>query len=176
MHLLSFLKTAVLASFAITSIALPINTGDVAVDIRGIADKRAPPLPTVEECKAQLNVASDSTLFYSGPSGYAGKARQAIKARDYLKAYKILGQMWKNPSWQNQWQNDEQASKDFFDICSQALAEASSGTVYVLLPEDKARNWQSGTVWDRKEWPNIPSNAKVIRINPDNETQETIKG
>ncbi|XXH01603.1 hypothetical protein Hte_007963 [Hypoxylon texense] len=176
MQLLSFLQTAVLAYFAVTSIAAPINTGDVAVDIREIAVKRVPALPTVEECKGQLNIAPDSTLFYSGPGGYGAKARDAIKARSYLAGYKILAQMWRDPSWQNQWQNDAQASKQFFAICSQALAEASSGTIYVLLQQQPGLDWESGTVWDTKEWPNIRNDAKVIRINPDNDVQETIKG
>ena len=38
------------------------------------------PLPTVAECKDQLNVAKDTSLFYSGPGSYAGKAKAWIKA------------------------------------------------------------------------------------------------
>lgn len=178
----SFLKNALLASLALTSFASPIAPNDdlATFDIReAAAGKRAPtpPLPTIQDCKDHLSVSKDSTLFYSGPGGYAKQAREAIKTRDYLKNYKILATSWTDPNWQNQWQNDEQAAKDFFNICSQALAELSSGTVYTLLPAGSGTNWQAGTVWADFEWPNIPANAKVIRINPDDPAhRETIKG
>lgn len=156
---LHLLKTAIVGLLAIGSLAnpLPVEEDDAAsLDIRIRAlGKRAttPPLPTVDECKAQLTVAKDTSLFYSGPGGYAKKARDAIKdpKRPYLSKYKILGQMWKDPAWQNQWQNDEDASVKFFDICSQAMAKASTGTVYVILPEDTGTNWKAGTVWAREE-------------------------
>ncbi|KAI0182775.1 hypothetical protein EV127DRAFT_448818 [Xylaria flabelliformis] len=176
----SFLKNVLLASLAATSLAVPIHDNPISLDIREVAvGKRGktPPLPSVQDCKDHLKVEKDTTLFYSGPGGYAKKARDAIKHRDYLKGYKILGQLWTDSKWQDQWQNDEQASKDFFNICSKALAELSTGTSYVLLPKGKGHEWQSGTVWDKFEWPNIPSATKVIRIDPDNaKDEETIKG
>ena len=137
-----------------------------------------PPLPTVDECKAQLNLAKDTSLFYAGPNGYAKKAREWIKADQSRKNYQIMGQKWKDSSWQNQWQKDPDISKKFFDICSQAMAEGSSGTVYVMLPSDtKGKDWHKGTVWDEYEWPHLGSGvSKVIRVNPDNNDQETIKG
>ena len=156
---LYLLKAAIVGSLAIVSLAnpLPVEEDDAAgldIRIRSLG-KRAPtpPLPTVDECKAQLTVAKDTSLFYSGPGGYAKKARDAIKdpKRPYLAKYKILGQMWKDPAWQNQWQNDEAASVKFFDICSQAMAKASTGTVYTLLPDGTGTNWQAGTVWAREE-------------------------
>lgn len=36
---------------------------------------RTPPLPTVIECKAQLKLDKDTSLFYSGPGGYVRKAK-----------------------------------------------------------------------------------------------------
>lgn len=174
MHLLSFLQAAVVASLALTSIASPINTGGISVDIHEIAEKRTT-LPTVEECKAQLNVAKDTTLFYSGPGGYASKARKAIKARSELKGYQILAMKWKDSSWQNTWMNDEATSKEFFNICSRALAEKTSGTAYVMLPKDTGTNWQSGTVWDKYEWDYIPKSVKVIRINPDDDDTDVVR-
>ncbi|KAI1277756.1 hypothetical protein F5Y07DRAFT_398309 [Xylaria sp. FL0933] len=90
---------------------------------------------------------------------------------------RILGQLWTDSKWQDQWQNDEKASKEFFNICSQALAELSTGISYVLLPPGKGEDWQKGTVWDKFEWSNLPSNTKVIRIDPDSaKNKETIKG
>ncbi|KAK7959638.1 uncharacterized protein PG986_004492 [Apiospora aurea] len=94
--------------------------------------------------------------------------------------YKILAQKWITPNWQDQWQSDEQASKEFFDICSQALAEMATGTAYVLLPKvaanETGKDWFPGTVWADYEWPNIPAGVTVIRINPDDPAyQETIR-
>ncbi|KAK8062484.1 hypothetical protein PG997_014581 [Apiospora hydei] len=166
----SLFKTALLASLAFTTLASPINKGLAEIEVRD-----TPPLPTVDECKDQLK--DGDTLFYSGPSGYASKARQAIKSRDYLEGYEILAQKWKDSNWQNQWQNDEQASKDFFNICSQALAEKAEGTAYVMLPSDtEGTDFHPNTVWTDFEWPHIPDGVKVIRINPDDaDDQETIK-
>ncbi|KAI1754931.1 hypothetical protein F4782DRAFT_492057 [Xylaria castorea] len=178
----SFLKNTLLACLAVTSLAVPIHDDPTTLDIRVAAlGKRGktPPLPSIQDCKDHLKVEKDTTLFYSGPGGYAKKARDAIKDkhRDYLKGYKILGQLWTDNKWQDQWQNDEKASVDFFNICSQALAELSTGTSYVLLPEGKGKDWKKGTVWDKFEWPHVPSGTKVIRIDPKNaKDMETIKG
>ncbi|KAI0172912.1 hypothetical protein GGR52DRAFT_428207 [Hypoxylon sp. FL1284] len=182
MQLLSFLKTAVLASLAVTSIAVPVpvNTGDVSIDSRELIDKRTPPVPTVEQCKEQLNVAPNTSMFYSGPGSYAAKALKAINdsnGRPYLEGYKLLSRMWKDSKFPDQWQDDAAASKEFFDNASQAMAELTSGTAYVMLPQDEGTNWYSGSVWDRKEWPNIPEDVRVIRINPNNlDTQVVPRG
>lgn len=46
-----------------------------------------------------------------------------------------------------------------------------------MLPDGKGHNWHKGTVWDEHEWPNLGAGVtKVIRVNPDNNNQETIKG
>lgn len=149
-----------------------LDPSDIAFGLQG----NTPPLPSLQDCKDHLNVATDTSMFYSGPGGYAGKARQKIRDVPKLNNYKILGMLWTDSSWQNQWQNDEDASKKFFNICSQAMAEASSGTVYVLLPSGSGTDWKKGTVWDSYEWPNLGSGVtKVIRINPDNEDEEVIK-
>lgn len=167
-----------LVFFATAIFASPIPDDD-ELDPSDIAFGRqgaTPPLPSIQDCKDHLNVAADTSLFYSGPGGYAGKAKQKIKDVTNLKDYKILGMLWTDKSWQDQWQNDEQTSKKFFDICSQAMAEASSGTVYVLLPPGQGTNWKTGTVWDGFEWPNLGSGVtKVVRINPDNTDEEVIK-
>lgn len=57
------------------------------------------------------------------------------------------------------------------------MAEASSGTVYVLLLSDTTgTDWKKGTVWDDSEWLNIgPDVTKVIGINPNNTNGKIIK-
>lgn len=174
-----------LTFFATVILASPIPDGELArrdddeldpSDVAFGTQAVTPPPPSIQDCKDHLNTAQDTSLFYSGPGGYAGKARQKIKDVSKLNNYKILAMLWTDPSWQNPWQNDEQASKDFFNICSQAMAEASSGTVYVLLPKGSGTDWKKDTVWDLYEWPNLGSGVtKVIRINPDNTDEEVIK-
>ncbi|KAI9784926.1 MAG: hypothetical protein M1816_000562 [Peltula sp. TS41687] len=162
--------------FTLTSSVLsaPIEpTGDTSPRDGKVVARATPPLPTLAECKQQLNVAKDNSLFYSGPGGFAKKAKKW--ATDNKPGYKILGQQWKDTKWQDQWQNDEDVSFKFFDLASQAMAELSTGTVYVMLPSDTSgTDWWKGTVWDRAEWPNIKHADRIIRVNPDNDKQETI--
>lgn len=133
------------------------------------------PLPTVEGIKINLKPLKDCYLFYSGPGCYARKARQWAK---WKKAgHMVLAQLWKNEEYPNTWQNDEFFSREFFALASRAMAELASGTVYVVLPSDtQGTNWLRGTVWDLYEWPHLSSDVtKVIRINPVNDQEETIK-
>lgn len=118
------------------------------------------------------------SLFYSGPSGYARLA--LARAKTFSPQKKLLKDFWLDPKYPDAWQNDEMASKTFFDRASAAMALRSSGDVYVLLPSDTmGTNWFKGTVWDREEWPNLaggrnPMVNNVYRINPDNSNQERI--
>ena len=45
-----------------------------------------------------------------------------------------------------------------------------------MLPSDtQGTEWEEETVWDKYEWPNLGSAVtEVIRVNPDNDDQETI--
>lgn len=205
----SFFKTALLASLAFNTLAAPvINNGDAVteLEIRGWphrsktppnspskspaksppikgGKKEIPPAPTVADCKAQLK--RGKPLFYSGPNSYAKLARDAIKDtknRPYLQGYSVLADMFVDKTWADDWNNDFAKNDILWDVCSQALAEISTGTVYVILPrnEDKSNGgttWHAGTRWDRFEWPHIPAGVKVIRINPeDPKQQDQIKG
>lgn len=163
--------------FSTPTPVLSENTGAVLNNINVIkARKDPPPLPDVDEIKNHLNVAKDISLFYSGPGSYAKQAR--TWARNKSNGYKVLGQLWKDSSYQDPWQNDPDLSVKFFNRASQAMAELSAGTVYVMLPSDtKGVDWKTGTVWDAYEWPNLGSGvSEVIRVNPDNDNEETIKG
>ncbi|KAK7995267.1 hypothetical protein PG990_014040 [Apiospora arundinis] len=185
----SFFKTALLASLAFNTLAAPvINNGDAVteLEIRGWPHRGQegdPPAPTVADCKAQLK--RGKPLFYSGPNSYAKLARDAIKDtknRPYLQGYSVLADMFVDKTWADDWNNDFVKNEILWDVCSQALAEISTGTVYVILPrnEDKSNGgttWYAGTRWDRFEWPHIPAGVKVIRINPeDPKQQDQIKG
>ncbi|KAI9781209.1 MAG: hypothetical protein M1816_002469 [Peltula sp. TS41687] len=92
------------------------------------------PLPSVSECKDHLNVAKDTSLFYSGPFGYAKRAKDWAKSKN--NGYKLLSQQWTESGWPAKWQ----------------YTELSAGTVYVMLPADSSgTNWPEKTVWDRVE-------------------------
>ncbi|KAI6080858.1 hypothetical protein F4821DRAFT_275617 [Hypoxylon rubiginosum] len=171
------LRAAVLASSTITITyaavlpASPLGPENVyAVHTRTLAP------PTVDACKAQLKVPPDTTLFYSGGPTYYQMAIDAINTREYLDGYEIMAQKWRDETWKDPWLVDEDLSRQFWDICSRALAEATSGVAYVLLPKGTGTHWANGTVWDRMEWPNIADEVAVIRINPDDpEDREFIK-
>jgi len=141
-------------------------------------------VPSAADLVQHLNVAKDTSLFYSSndkipPEGTAKEAKAWAKA--HAAAYKILGQLWKVSSYPDQFQNDVAISKDFFNKASQAMAEASSGTVYVMLPpftKGKETEWYSESVWAKYEWPALQKNANVktvIRVDSAN-NQHKIKG
>ncbi|GLB36801.1 hypothetical protein LshimejAT787_0310880 [Lyophyllum shimeji] len=135
-------------------------------------------VPTVAQMKQYLNVAPSKLLYYSGPGGYEQKARQKAASM----GLKILDDAWKDPSFPRQHQAalDAASMKKFWDNASEAIAEMSSGTIYVLLPANTVgTNFHPGTVWSRLEWPELQRNSKVtkvIKVNPDNSKQEVIKG
>lgn len=122
-----------LLTLALSVLSAPVNSPKNAFlkDVE-VVKRETPPLPTIDEIKQQLSVAKDTSLFYSGPGGYAGKARTWAKNNN--KAYKILAQNWKSGNWQDKWQNDEAVSAKFFNLASTAMAQLSAGTVYVMLP------------------------------------------
>lgn len=129
---------------------------------------------TLEMCTANLIVPKSTSIFYAGGPDYWKRTKQVIENRSYLKGYAILGDKWVDPNWHLKWQGDAHQAQ-FWDTCSKALAMATSGTAYVVLPPGKGLDWRKGTVWDRMEWPNIPKSVKVIRINPENEDMEVIQ-
>lgn len=64
----------------------------------------------------------------------AMQRKPGIWAKKKNSGYKTLSQMWTDPNYQNKWQADEDLSTQFFNLASQAMAELSSGIVYVMLP------------------------------------------
>ncbi|KAF9535936.1 hypothetical protein CPC08DRAFT_93900 [Agrocybe pediades] len=130
-----------------------------------------------------MNVLPNTSLFYSCNELGEGSCKQA---RDWAKAkhpeYKVLAQMWKNSAYPNPWQTDEPTSKAFFDVASQAMAELSSGKVYVILgpwTQADGKDWYAGSVWARKEWPALLSNSAatpIIRVNAATSAEIKIKG
>ncbi|KAI1413165.1 hypothetical protein F5Y13DRAFT_189527 [Hypoxylon sp. FL1857] len=172
------LRVVALVSIFIASFArsIPISN-DITADKIEVAklEKRVNIIPpTVDQCTSQLNVPRDTTVFYSGGPDFYQKAIEAVNNRRYLKGYQIMAQKWKDPDWLEAWQVDPELSKRFWDVCSEALAMATSGTAYVLLPTGTGISWNDGTVWDRKEWPNIPEGVTVIRINPDDPREREV--
>ncbi len=137
-----------------------------------------PALPSLQDCKDHLKVKKDTSLFYSGDNGedYRGKAQKKIKDVDKLQDYKIRAMSWTDNAWQDKWVmgNNNQA-KEFFQICSRAMAEMSSGRVYVLLPKGTGTDWEKGTVWADYEWPNLgKSVTEVVRIDPWSDHEQII--
>lgn len=137
------------------------------------------PEPDLAEVKRHLTgVAKDNSLFYSGKPGGGSFAKKSMDWRDSKKnGYKILVEMWDDEKWANKWGGK---MEKFFDLASKGMAELSSGKVYVMLPSDsKGTEWPKGSYWNDFEWPALQKNtdvSEVIRVNPDNDNQETILG
>jgi len=129
--------------------------------------------------KAHFNVSPNKVMFYSGPGGYFAKARAMGASMGGLK---ILKDWWKDKRFPDLYHANLPAAKmkKFWDNASVALAELSSGTVYVLLPANTVgTNFFPGTVWQRLEWNTLQKNSavkKVVKLNPDNTKHEVIKG
>ena len=175
------LSSIYLLAFSTTVLSTPAPSvpGDSSAffdNINVISRRANLPLPSIQDIKDHLNVPKDVSLFYSGPGSYAKQALDWAKKNN--SGYKILSQLWTDPNYQNKWQKDEDTSTKFFNLASQAMAELSSGIVYVMLPSDtKGTDWKKDTVWAEYEWPNLGSAVKeVVRVNPENDDQETIKG
>ncbi|KAF4622004.1 hypothetical protein D9613_009569 [Agrocybe pediades] len=144
---------------------------------------RAPPIPSLAEVKAQMNVLPNTSLFYSCNDLGEGSCRQARDwARKNHPEYKVLAQLWKNPSYPNPWQVDPDTSKAFFDVASQAMAELSAGKVYVILgpwTQPDGKDWYAGSYWAREEWPALLANSRanpVVRVNAATGATIKIKG
>lgn len=176
------LQASLLASLAITVAGNPVPLA--LLDDATILHLREEPTqnledsaPTVEDCKTQLNVPQGSSFFYSGPGGidYTPKVLEVLNSqnRPYLRGYHRLEDSFIDFAWRDKWAADPR-SQDFWENCSQAMAELSSGVVYVLLEEGP---WRPASVWARKEWPNLITNRKVTRVTrvtPSNRLRRTV--
>ncbi|KAF2109773.1 hypothetical protein BDV96DRAFT_691764 [Lophiotrema nucula] len=136
--------------------------------------KRAPPLPSVDDCKAHLKVDKDTSMFYTGGSGNK-QARDWIKRHPDKSAYKTLRDHYTDPSWADQWQNDPDVSTSFFNIMSRAYAELSSGTIYTMLDGVKGWDWEKGRTWDAFEWPYFSDDARIVKVTTKDD-EEILKG
>ncbi|KAI4866589.1 hypothetical protein F4820DRAFT_468786 [Hypoxylon rubiginosum] len=128
--------------------------------------RRSDPLPTLDECKKHLTVNQDTSLFWTRTGNGNKLARDWRNKDPSRKGYKFLRDVW-DDNWAKQWYEDIDKETDFFNLMSQAFAELSSGTVYTALPECEGLDWTKGSTWDAFEWPYLPDNVKVIRINKD---------
>lgn len=95
-HLSAAFSTTVLSTPA------PSASGDISTffdKINVISRRENPPLPSIKDIQDHLNVPKDVSLFYSGPGGYAKKARDWAKRSN--SGYKILAQLWTDSKYQD---------------------------------------------------------------------------
>ncbi|KAI0377686.1 hypothetical protein F5Y04DRAFT_284755 [Hypomontagnella monticulosa] len=177
MRFKTFLSGVVLA-FSFNCVSAQIDILKYKPPQEPVEEQLVPPktrlvAPTLQECSEQLYVPPDSSIFYAGGMGFWNKTKQLTETRSYLRGYSIISDKWVDPDWYLKWQGPDDYA-EFWDVCSKALVLATQGTAYVMLPAGKGLDWTKGTVWDRIEWPNMPKDVKVIRINPDNDDMEVI--
>lgn len=114
---------------------------------------------SVGECKAWFTVPPvDSSVFYTG-----GTAEQAeMFAANHEPRLYILADLFNPPP-------DVAETDQFWDNCSQAFAELSSGVTYVLIPPQVVMAIPD--VWGRVEYGALVANPMVtmiIWVNPTN--------
>ncbi|KAH9892940.1 hypothetical protein F4778DRAFT_748931 [Xylariomycetidae sp. FL2044] len=166
MHFQSLFRSCVLVTILSSAVASPLRTRD-------------PDPPSVDECKKQLSVPNGKGLFYSNIGDPEVLLQQK---RDYLKGYTILDQAFKDKDWEKNFVDDDgDTVEGFWDNCSEAFSELSTGTVYVVLPKGKGTSKFPGdSLWTNVEWDALKDNSKVkkiIRLEMKDQThKETIYG
>ncbi|KAK8024632.1 hypothetical protein PG993_012698 [Apiospora rasikravindrae] len=122
--------------------------------------------PTVEHCKQVIEMERDTTLFHSGGMGKGGFLSQVLQEkRPYLHGYAPLCQKHTSHDFSEIYKYNPQAWSNL----SQALAEISSGTAYVLLPPGRGEEGvpRSGH-FIKDELPHLgPQVDRLIRIRHD---------
>ena len=142
------------------------------------------PYPKKDECSNKVKTEMDKSLFYTGYGGFGLTPKQM---QDYKRQNKlhVVGDSFTYPSGfvnpRNQPSDpvlQAQYYKRFGDEFSEAMAEQSSGEVFLLLDwATDANNPPNGvcsTTWYRKEYPALKSNSavtKVTQVNPNDFTQ-----
>lgn len=164
-----------LSIFSSIAVAAPLPV--LETDIQNVVARSPPPqtppaVPTRAEVEKHLKVPAGESLFYSCDLDNQGTCKQA---KDWAKKHhpdlKVLAKLWVDSRYPDTWQADAHVSKQFWDVASEAMAAMSSGTVYVVLgpwKEANGKDWHSGSVWARKEWPALEANSavtSVIRVN-----------
>ncbi|KAF4621995.1 hypothetical protein D9613_009560 [Agrocybe pediades] len=163
--------SALISLFVLSSgiFATPLPVAKAGLD--ELVVREPPPIPSLAEVKAKLDVLPNTSLFYSSHKGIGTDEQAKAWAKEYHPEYKILAQMWKDPAYPNPWATDPATSKKFFDVASQAMAELSSGKVYVFQgpwTQADGKDWYAGSTWARKEWPALLLNkavTSIIRVN-----------
>ncbi|KAF9552383.1 hypothetical protein CPC08DRAFT_714662 [Agrocybe pediades] len=136
--------------------------------------------------KRHLRVLPDTSLFYSSnqkiTTGPRSEQQAQAWARGNHPTYKILKDMWTDSRYLRPWMKTDKV-KDFFDVASKAMAELSSGTVYIFMggawSQADGKDWYDQSVWARIEWPALQTNHNVhtvYRVNSDTGATIKIKG
>ena len=134
----------------------------------------APPVPSVEECKAHITTPpTDRSLFYSLGTVDSAKNFSLIHVpRLYILADRLdnISDYANSPN--SPW---SQAEKDlFWDNCSEAFAQLTSGVAFVILPSVIPATPE---VWKRIEYDALVSNMDVdmiVKVIAENLADQTI--
>ncbi|KAK8071465.1 hypothetical protein PG997_011668 [Apiospora hydei] len=122
--------------------------------------------PTVEHCKQVIEMDRNTTLFHSGGMHKTGYLYEVLKEkRQYLKGYAPLCQKHTSHDFSDIYRDNPQAWSNL----SQALAEGSSGTAYVLLPPGRgAEGVPTSGHFIKDEFPHLgPHVERLVRIRHD---------
>ncbi|KAF7858935.1 hypothetical protein EAF04_008976 [Stromatinia cepivora] len=149
---------AFLAGVTLISSITAAPTTSFGLEVRA---KQCPSVDTIEKWVKENTKVGAKTVFYTGTATNQN-------AKDY--AAKIGGEFWGSVYPTNQF-------LDWIDECgegpeqdklvprmAQALAQATTGHAYVMLPRGQAL--APGSVWMQNEWPALRGRVSVTAVNP----------
>lgn len=130
-------------------------------------------IPSVSDfLKGKMVVPAGASLFWAGPGDYNKQAKKAISSRPKLARYLRVVDMLQDKAQATAWSSTERKDSHpakynaFWVNASEAMARASSGVVYVLLPkgQDTPATWYKHTFWNKYEFPLLKKNGKVTKL------------
>ena len=176
MFWVSSLLVGLLLLFQSVTHAVPLEENHVSIPRLSPRDTYPSdyPYPKKDECSNKVKTEKDKSLFYTGHGGFGLTPTQL---RDYQKQKNlhVVGDGFTYPPGFDSPRNgpsdpDLQAQyyNRFGDDFSEAMAEQSSGEVFLLLDwATDANNPPNGaclTTWYRKEYPALKANSAVTKV------------
>jgi hypothetical protein len=158
LFLLSSSAFAILAPAASDAAATPDNRVLRATHALDRRAPKPPALPSIERIMAELSVAPNTSLVYSGV--YLARTLEPAKQR--LRPYRVVNDHFRRPAFSKQWEAWPEHNDEFWRRASAAFARLSAGHVLVVLPYGKP--WRSDSVWELYERPVLLTNPRVTKV------------
>ena len=138
-------------------------------------------VPTITKIKEHFNVEGlpNTALFWSSCGTGVGDTWKDLSNAYANSVHRLtLDLMWKD-AWYEQFiraNSTDGDVREFWNRASEAMADISSGVVYVLLPPTGGpRTWSECSTWNLVEYPVLITKGnvnKICRVNYNSNTEE----